>query len=161
MTVALTDVLPHQLAQHARICVAGQGGIGVQLVGVWGTEQSMQGQAGRLAGDVPQRDIEPAQCEQCDAVAPEIVELALQSFHHPGDVGGILADRERGDQRLQRGAGCRHRIEAERLAVAGDAFVGRDAHDEQVDAAPVRGCRSRPASPDSAPASARESPRLR
>src|SRR3546814_11718534 len=59
--------------------------------------QSGQRQARRLAGDVPERDVEPGQREQRDAVTPEQMQPLLQAVVQAGDVAGVLAYRSRRD----------------------------------------------------------------
>ncbi len=96
-------------------------------------QQAMQRQVGRLAGDVPQGDVEPRQGEDRDAVAAEQVQLLLQVVAESRDVARILADREGCDHVVQ---GRAHGIGAgiaERFAPADDARVRLDPHQQGVD----------------------------
>src|SRR4029453_13973765 len=95
-------------------------------------QQTMQRQAGRLAGDVPQRDVETRQGEDRYAVAAEQVQLLLQVIGEPGDVARVLAH---GDGRDHVVAGGPHGVGAgiaEGLAPADDAVVGFDPHQKDV-----------------------------
>jgi hypothetical protein len=58
VAIALLDRLLGARGDLLRIAVLQQAGIGRQLVAARAAQQPMQRQAGRLAGNVPQRDVE-------------------------------------------------------------------------------------------------------
>jgi hypothetical protein len=114
------------IAQQAR--VSRQVGAGAAA------EQAVQRQAGGLAGDVPQRDVDARQRVQQRTVPAHAVQHALQLVMQRDDLGRIAADAQRPDQRIERGAGRREDAVAEGLAPAGDAGIGINAHEQHIDA---------------------------
>ena len=132
VAIALVERLLGPRRHFLGIAIFEQAGVGRQAVASGAAQQAMQRQVGRLAGDVPQRDVEPRQGEDGDAVAAEQVQLLLQVVAELRDVARILADRERRDHVVQ---GRAHGIGAgiaERFAPADDARVRLDPHQQDV-----------------------------
>ena len=112
--------------------VAHQAGVGAHLLPPRAAEQVAERQAGALAGDVPQRDVDRGMRIDHRPVAAEDVEglrrLPVQSI----DVGCVLADEPRAHIGLERRLGRRDDRVAEALAPAGDAGVGLNLHQQVV-----------------------------
>jgi hypothetical protein len=119
VAIALFDRLLGARRDLLGIAVLQQAGIGRQLVAARAAQQPMQRQAGCLAGDVPQRDVEARQREDRDAVAPNRCSFCCRS---QGGRCRVLPTR--GAIMLSGGA---HRVAAvaERLAPA-DQAIGLD-----------------------------------
>jgi hypothetical protein len=99
-------------------------------------QQSVQRHALDFAGKVPQRDIEPGDRKHRDAIAAEQMQLALDLFHEGGDAGGVghrQAANLRRDHLVDRGAGGSRADIGEGIAPAGDAGVGRDFDQHDID----------------------------
>ena len=128
---------------HACLAVAQQAGIAGQMRHRRGAEQPPQRQAGGLAGDVPQRDVERGQREHVRAVAAEGVERLRQSCAQPGNVARVLPEDGR------RKLGVQHRLRgrgggvAEALAPAFQPLVGDDAQPDRVHRLPAEAARHR------------------
>jgi hypothetical protein len=97
VAVAAGDGRRRDPAHDIGVGVAQQAGIGRKLRSAGAAEEAVERQAGRLAGDVPQRDVEAGQAEGDGAVAPEEMQLLLQVAADAADVAGIAADGERRD----------------------------------------------------------------
>ena len=116
-------------------------GIGLHLVAPGAAEQRMDGLARRLAGDVPERDLDAA--DGMDRrPPPAVIERALvHLLPEPADLQRVLPDQQRGEPVAELVGGGRldDRLgdggRGIDLAQAGDAFVGMDAHQHAVLAA--------------------------
>ena len=107
-----------------RVLVLQEAGVGRQRRLPRSAQQPVQRQVGRLARDVPQRDVETRQREHGDAIAAEQVQFLLQVARKPGDVSGIPANRQRRHHRVDRALYRVGAVVAERVAPARDAVVG-------------------------------------
>ena len=96
--------------------------VGADVVADLAAEELVDGDAGGLAGEIPQRHLDDA-----DRRAVGLEGAALADFqHHALDVGGVLADQRLAElqhEGLEVGLPGLHR------AVAGEAFVGDEAQD--------------------------------
>ena len=112
--------------------VAHEAGVGAHLLAPCAAEQVAQRQAGALAGDVPQRDVDAGVRVDHRPVAAEDVEglggLAMQRV----DVGRVLAEEPRAHVGLERRLGGRDDGVAEALAPAGDAGIRLHLHQQMV-----------------------------
>ena len=129
---AALDHLGADAADRLGRDVTQQAGVSAHLRPARAAEQVAERQAGALAGDVPQRDVDGRMRIDHGSVAAEDVEglrrLAVQSI----DVGRVLADEPRAHIGLERRLGRRDDGVAEALAPAGDAGVGLNLHQQVV-----------------------------
>jgi len=110
--------------------VAQQARIGRNAIPGRPAEQAVNRHALRLAGNVPQRDVDAGKRETDRPMPPHGMQLALQVGHERGHVGEFAANAQRRDDAQNRLARQRRSGKAERLAPAGNAGIGVDA-DEQ------------------------------
>ena len=104
--------------------IANQAGIGRHVSGRGAAEQAVQRQAGALPGQVPQRNVYPADGKIGDTVTSEQVGVAEHAVLQRGDLRGVGADEHRlEDLAHHRGGGLRHAV-SERLAVSRQARIG-------------------------------------
>jgi hypothetical protein len=132
VTIALRHRLSGARRDLLRVAILQQAGIGRQPVAPCPTEQPVQRQTGRLAGDVPQRDVESGKSEDRDAVAAEQMQLLLQVVAEFGDVARVPADRQGSHHVVQGGANGIGAGVAERLAPADDAGIGFHSYEQDV-----------------------------
>ncbi len=89
----------------------------------------MDRRALRLAGNVPQRDVDAGERKTDRPMPPHGMQLALQVGHERGHVGEFTALAQRSHDAQNRLARQRRSGKAERLAPAGNACIGVDAHE--------------------------------
>ena len=125
---ALLAILRDDLAHRVRLFHQ-QRAVGLHAVAVGAAEQPADRLAGRLAQDVPQRDVDAADRVGQGAAAPHPEGVLMQLLGDPLRLQRILARTER-LQHLQ--PGLHEPAVGEDAAIAGDARIGVD-RDDGVD----------------------------
>ena len=119
----LADVLAH-------VAIAGAGVVDADLRARQAAQQLMDRLAGRLAEDVPERDVERGQAAHLGAAAGEADVGVEQRARVPVDRERVLAEQAR--RRRLVDVGDRGVRPEERLAEADQALVGVHVHPEQI-----------------------------
>ncbi len=134
--VAARDRLLGVAGDEIGLAVAQQARIGRNAIPGGAAEQAMEGHALRLAGNVPQRDVDAGKRETDRPVPAHGVKLALQVRHERRHVGEFAPDAQRRHDARDRLPRQRRSGKAERLAPAGEAGIGVDAHEQGLHVRP-------------------------
>ena len=134
--VALVTRLGDGFRYMLRRRITDQTGVGGDFRRRGTAKELVQGQAGALAGQVPQRDVHAADAKIGHPVTAEQVRVAEHPVLQRGDLGGVGTD-EHGFEYFvhDRGGGLRHAV-AERLAIPGQPRIGVHGNKHLVEIAP-------------------------
>ena len=122
------DGLGGAVAQEARV--------GWQVGARASAQQAVERDAGDLARDVPERDVEARQRVHGRPVAADPVQEPLNLVVDRGDLARIAADAQGSEQGVDDRARGREDTMTERLAPADDSRIGLEADEQHVDAGP-------------------------
>src|SRR3989441_3443390 len=122
------DGLDGAVAEQAR--VRGQVRAGASA------EQAVERDAGGLARDVPERDVDARQRVDRGPAPADPVQQTLDLVVDRGDLARIAADAHRSEDRVDDGASRRKDAVAECFAPTGDPGIGVDTDEEHIDAGP-------------------------
>ncbi len=125
------------IAQEARI------GVEFLLLAI-AAEQTIERLAGFLAADVPERDLDPGIGVDERTVAPEQMHCMQNGLRQRVDVLGVAPDHQRRDNVVERRLGRRDRGMAEGFTPPGDAFVGLDLDQKNIEMRPRLSRKGRP-----------------
>jgi len=114
--------------------VAQETRVGGQVSARAAAEQAIERNAGRLARDVPERDVDPRERVHRGAVPAHAVQHALDLIVGREDLARVAADEHRTDERVDGRPGRVEDAVAEGFAPSREAGVGLDADQQHVDA---------------------------
>ena len=119
-----------------RVGVAQQALVGCQTAPIAAAEQLIDGLVGKLANNIPQRDIDPGKGIDHGAIATEQVQRLLHFMHQASDVTRIPTNEEGRDQRVQCCLGSLVDHMTEGFAPAGNACIGFYFHQQRINVRP-------------------------